>query len=1520
MRKRIDIYTVLFVAVLAIVSGLLSLVFSNQNTVNSADENTMTTISPQGIWHDDTSNTWSMNISHDKYGDPSGTDYESWFIYWDRSAPGGDNKAMIDPAEYNLISVSLTATQGNSPLKFHIKRKNCSNSFESDKCYKMAPGRGQVEGYDVNSGLILIYVNGQIKSSHPVNLEKGNVNLEFDISTSNEKINWNTNYEIKLVLAFMYYNWYHHDIWYYKGIATKTICFNDTVKPTGTLKDVNGNVLSNDAETNKNVYFTWDDDMANATLDGSVYSKNNTISNEGNHTIVLTDQVSLSNTYKFKIDKTAPASNFEYPQYGTTRYTAGNIEYEPIDNLSEIKSREVKFGENGTWVSNQTEAGNCNYNVQFQGNKIIVPSNEANNGKWYFRATDSVGNTSQAECVELMKLSFGNQWRIRESYKQSTWYNITLPASFNKEENDTQVYTAATYEIALAFATSKEWQYRVQTLSTGNWKYVSSVNSNLTQEYTDRTELDAVVNKYASSYISERKIAKNGKNTYGQIINDNLENDETALTQQNLEAKSFTGNLPVYFLNANFKFENPGFAVETHIEMQMVGNTAKMELQYDVTVGSQIFSDEDNKQGYYLVREWDEAGNEEKYYVYIDISAPTLEAYATRGDGSTKVENFTAEYVFDYNDTFRYISLDLSRIVDSIDEYTMMKINGRKLAEVYYAQGDELPLLDGVTYYGKYDIEVYDRSGNTLTFYVTIAGEAPYLSTTSLTNETSCRLTLNVNDKTNAIKNLKMYRILYDGTYVQMTEDHKGVTVEPSTLQYTLTTGGKYTFWYEDMYSRTVECAPIFYLKGLPTATLSGVSEGGITNRNVTLRFNDSDKLILYKVENGVRTEIPASDYFSCVFDETTHKGTASLTANEETSGSYVFFLYKADEISLFVEYTFSIDCIIAPIYIIDSSGNEVTKNAYTNNPFTIYWSETVTLRYYTDTTPGGELGAIRYELGKPFTVNGMYYFTLRDTVGNEETFTILLDTVVSYQIAGEYKKLGEHEYLAKQDLQFTITETNAVQVFNSTPSIVNGGVITTEGIYTIQIVDAYGNSATITIRIDKSVPTIVLDGTVDGGYTKNSVTVTTFDSTGAYLVNKNNQIISAIEDGIVFDDEGTYRIMAVDEAGNTTIVVFTINRSVPFESNIPHTAITTGVVTFKFLGELQDETVQFSRYDNLESAETIASKSKYTEPGTYSIFAVDTIGNEFYFSFTILPTRLQGLQLENLADIEVTATRNKLAYVVELVDNTLILTDEGNYVLNFYDTKKNIEYSFNVTVDNSVSVVSSIPNHSFTADTVQITFGETVKQEVIFEGEVIKNAKQYSKAGHYEIKATDELGNEIVFQFRIMPARLRVLNLENLNDVELLLVTKDDKEISVSLDENNSLELSTNGHYVLFFKRITGEMFNLICDIDNTKPTIEIEKEPGSFKTTNASKENLTATLSCNGAEATAYTVGKKINGAGHYTLTITDDLGNENVYTFDITEPLNWAAYASIGGLGLLGAVALIVVLKAKRRVKTR
>ncbi len=846
-----------------------------------------------------------------------------------------------------------------------------------------------------------------------------------------------------------------------------------------------------------------------------------------------------------------------------------------------------------------------------------------------------------------------------------------------------------------------------------------------------------------------------------------------------------------------------------------------------------------------------------------------------------------------------------------------MKINGRGLTDALYIQRDELPVLDGVTYYGNYRIELYDRSGNTLTFTVTIAGEAPRMKSSGTgSDNATCRLTLEVPDYNDYITNIKLFYINYEGEYIELYEDHRGVPVTLDTLQYTLTTGGKYTMWYKDAFDREVYCAPVFYLKGLPTGMLSGVLDGGITNKNVSLKYSEGNTLILYRIENGIKTEVPLDGtVFSQTYDETSHKYTAMLMANEETTAAYEFFLYKGDDKNLFVEYKFSIDCIIAPIYIYNTDGIIVDKSAATNKAFSVYWNETVSLRYYTNKTPGGEMGAVRYTMGTVLNVDGTYFFTLRDGVGNEESFTILLDSTVSYELGGEYIELGAHNYIAKDSLKFMITETTSVINFSSTPDVVNGGYITAEGNYTIWITDAYSNSVEIKITIDRTAPVITIFGAKDSGATNSNVEVHFSDYAFAYLVNSHDQIIGRVEDGQVFDTEGSYRIMATDIAGNVAYVIFAINRTIPYEANVPDGAFTTSTVSIMFLDTMANQYVIFN------DTELIDVANKYTTPGKYLITVTDLLGNMMEYSFTILAPRVQQVNLQNLTDYRlIGATFNGVATLLEITDEQLYVDTNGKYVIKMENTKNNSVFEFNIEVDNFVDFNSNFTVGGLTTDSANISFNETVKQTVTLNDNEIKTAKTYKEPGDYKITATDTLGNVAEITFTILPKRTREIFLEHLDNYELVLITLDTKMVNADI-VNNTLTFNKKGMLGIVLRiKGTDEVFSFGIEVDNSKPTVEIEKDAGSFKTIHASKENLTATLSCDGAEATAYTVGKKINGAGHYTLTITDDLGNTNVYTFDITEPLNWAAYASIGGLGLLGTVVLIVVWKAKRRIKTR
>ncbi len=1482
MRK--DIFTIFAVALVGVVAllGVGLGMFPFVSFPAAIDENRVATVSPAAV---NGGGEYSF-ISDDNYINPDGL----WYLRIVTSGTGWTQKTVRNNAAYNITAMTIHVVGGNVYGKLESKfftvagiaiEYNGNYIFQQIYSDNLKENfilfDGRLEEGDYKAEILVVYL-----------YKESRITMDFHVDRTAPEI----------VLD---------------GVSRNGIT-NGTVRGMSTDKSWSGDRLSM-----KYGYNRLDSGKPNSA--NKNYSNDQGLSAEGHYCMNVTDSAgNTSDLYRFTIDTTKPQNNFAYQLNNNKAYTSEDIVFKPSDNYALDKAW-VKY-EDGPWVSSQAEADAAGYGVIYNGTQITVP-NDNPNGNWYFKASDTAGNYSDEYCVVLNVLqTFGNQTLIRNSYKSNYWYNVVLPANiFGVDgKNIAGTYSAASYKTALAFARSKEWEYRV-TVSANGWMYVSAGNGNLAQLYTDKDELDAVVEKYAKTYVKERSIAKNGANTYGQIINDDLYLDSTALTRQQLVKPDFLEKeLPVYLMQQNYAFVDPQFPYQTFAQIQMVANDFELvsrtavDLVYGQTVADQVLVSGNNGQGYYLVTEWDTAGNSEVYYVYLDLSAPTLMADVTYGNNTQAKIVFDETKVGELAGTFRYLSLEMQQIADSVDRFVTLKINGRKLTDVSFVQGDVLPVLDGVEYYGNYTLELYDRSGNTLTFTVTIAGEAPSMTHSSLNSDTSCRLTLNVPDRNDTVTNLKLFYISYEGEYQELTADHKGVTVSPDTLQYTLTVGGKYTLWYQDLFGREAYCPYVFYLKGLPTGTLSGVMEGGITNKNVSLKYDDGNTLILYRVANGEKSEVPLDGIiFGQTYDETTRKYTATLMANADTSASYCFFLYKTGDKGLFVEYTFSIDCIIAPIYLYDVDGVTVNKNAYTNRPFSIYWNETVTLRYYTSATPGGAMGAVRYVMGTVLAANGTYFFTLRDTVGNEETFTVLLDSVVSYELGGEYVTLGEHEYIAKNDLKFTITEATAVAEFTSIPDVVSGGYITLEGTYTIWVTDAYGNSAEITIIIDRTPPTITLLGVGDSGATNANVQVNFDDYANAYLVNSHDQILGKIADGQVFATEGTYRIMAVDVVGNAAYVVFAINRTIPYESNVADGALTTGSVTLTFLGTLARQSV-------LCDGQEIDVAKRYTAVGEYLVAATDTLGNNMQFTFTILPTRVQAVDLDNLVDYEVVGvTLDGVAIVATITDGRLYLNENGKYNVKLKNTKNGNTFDFNIEVDNVVLFDANFTNGGLTTDTATLTFNEKVTQTVLCNGAAVKTAKQYSTAGEYQITATDELGNVATITFTILPKRTREIRLSHLDNYELVLVTLDTKTINAAIVDN-TLTLTDKGMYGITLKiKDTTDVFGFGIEVDNTLPTVEITRDAGSFKTANVSKENVTAVLTCNG-ETLSYSLGRRHEGAGFYTLTLTDDLGNVNTYTFTISEPLNWAAWASIASIVALIILTLICVVLGRHRVRVR
>ena len=525
----------------------------------------------------------------------------------------------------------------------------------------------------------------------------------------------------------------------------------------------------------------------------TTYSRNTSLTAEGYYLMTITDKTGNVRKYQFLIDKTAPkVAAFDEFTNKTFVFSA-----------TDPRDITIEYRHDGGAVTSVQQAS------------IEIMCNESNYGSWEFRAIDAVGNATGWNTIKLyVRDTFGNQEEIKNAYKVPAWYTVRLSTKVFPDIAGT--YSFSSYESALDFAIKKEWGYRVVELSGGRWSYVNIANESVTQIYDDRATLDNAVLKYAKSYVSNRYIFDVTGSSYPNPTDDEGKTRPDALTSQNLilpEHLAQYADLPLYFIRHAYQFVAPAEGVKgnkTSVLVQFLSDGLNPQTGAEISVayGQALKSALENagawRQGYYLVTERDLCGNVEQYLVCLDTELPTVTAKVQYGNGTEELIGFNQEYVTTNEGVMLYSSMDMQGFADNLDEYVMIILEGRSLDRVLYLSSDELPVLcfeNG--FWGSYTITVYDRSMNALSFVVKIAGEAPYLKYTSLSNETRCTLTIVNNDTGNALTNVELFKITYTGEYIPILEDGDGTPVSPATLVYVLRTGGKYVLRFTDIYGRS---------------------------------------------------------------------------------------------------------------------------------------------------------------------------------------------------------------------------------------------------------------------------------------------------------------------------------------------------------------------------------------------------------------------------------------------------------------------------------------------------------------------------------------------------------------------------------------------------------------------------------------------------------------------------------------------------------------------------------------------
>lgn len=991
--------------------------------------------------------------------------------------------------------------------------------------------------------------------------------------------------------------------------ATLTV-YVDKAAPTGVWK-TDGKELENGGYTNKPLSFEFEGAGVTATYsfnggEYQPYTSGKTFTADGTYTVILTDLAQNKTTYTAHIDTVAPTGQLY-------------ADYSPV-NSGAITNGKVYFSWEG-------EASATVNGKPYTKNSVIT-----DDAFYTFVLTDLAGNSSTYTItVDTVAPSYNSDKLNGSDQMISRWYVVTI---------DGEKYSFADYGEALAFAADKEFAAFVTVLNLDNvedfnqhhlvadngsaentddevrtgeyWLYKSKTNPDTFLYYFDRNLLNEVIAYYAKDYISPvQYYVQDGSNEYGTPADSMSDNLLTA--PDGTQAPMLNG----------FVFDK---ADSSELYAELVGgNGEKVKVNFGTP-----FDEQFTVGGLYKLTERDEAGNETVFYGFLDVLAPELNVTATiYGNAEPTGLTITKESLSGIA-AYYYESFNVNSIFDA-DKWSVLSVeNGGKVT--CYTYGDELPCLNVG---GEYLLTVYDRAGNGYSFTVYIVGNEADISFRNNADDTAFDLTITLEQDFDTLVSLEIRR---NGELLE------GVSTD--TLSYTFDKAGVYTVTLRDNFGRVIEREYTF-VKSLPSGELSGVENGGKTKTDVGFTY-DNGKYYVIVTKDGEPVETDGS-------------GALLFTANDANSGHYVIRLVNLTDEENFTEYSFTINTL-APAFDLT-----VSDGATTNKDVTVSWSaeDIVSVTY---TLNGGE--SVALENGTKLTAEGTYTVVAINDLGtaNEKTFTI--DKTLDYTVtvnggpaAGVETTNGEIAVLANEPLSMSATKDGTLIDYAF------GDILTDEGNYSFRIWDDFGNSASFTVTIDKSVS---FTANVGNGLISNGGVVFENGEKLTVIVTKDNQVVDYIF-GQSLDAEGEYTVLLRDSCGNEQTVSFRIVTGV--KTSLDYT-----------LGE-NAEIVSVERGG--EIVETEGNRLHFTVDGTYTVTA-RADGKLYVFSLSLDATApavtIDGAKLNGEANGPATISEPDEPATVEVYFNGELidyelgseLTEYGEYRVVITDEAGNVsEYTF---------------------------------------------------------------------------------------------------------------------------------------------------------------------------------------------------------------------------------------------------
>lgn len=493
------------------------------------------------------------------------------------------------------------------------------------------------------------------------------------------------------------------------------------------------------------------------------------------------------------------------------------------------------------------------------------------------------------------------------------------------------------------------------------------------------------------------------------------------------------------------------------------------------------------------------------------------------------------------------------------------------------------------------------------------------------------------------------------------------------------------------------------------------------------------------------------------------------------------------------------------------------------------------------------------------FDKAGYYTVTMRDNFGRIITRNFQFDKslptgtlegvengeMVAGKVGFTYDKSKYYAVVSKDGASYATDKTGVIE-------------ISADGKYEIKLINLNDdeNFNIYTFEIDTAAPVVQLKGG-ENGKTTNSDVIVSWQDTDVKLAiyTLNGGELTVFENETKFTAEGKYILSVVDDLGNETTVIFTI-----------------------------DKTLDYIVYIN--DAE---------------VTGVDTTN--------------KNIQLINNEDLHIVATKDGEEFEYEFGQ---LLIDEGTYSFRIFDDFGNTTL-LKLVIDKSVDFTASTGNGVITNDDVIIEASEKVNVFVTKDGIEYEYTlgTEISEEGTYRVIIYDAFGNEATMSFQIVRGTKTKLNYALGENVDILSVVRDGNVVDVEGKNLNFNTDGT--YTVICMVDGKEYSFSLTLDTTAPTIELNGVSNGGtSGKSVSIDSISEEAELKVyKDGELIEYELGQKLSDYGSYRVVVTDSVGNTNEYSFTLKYKMDGGIIALIVicALAAVGGGVFLFIRKRRR-----